>query len=156
MDFSSQNLHVTYTNTAKSTHSTPRRTPTRRSDVPPILAHILPNASVRQLERVTTIAGGDGSHHRRQESIGALQFGRSEVCPRWKRSASGLGSGPVPTTYKRPTGFGLEPLVSVRPAALPPWRGTRLGFLVQSQRCRATSMVKNATYAYARSRRRLR
>ena len=54
---------------------------TRVSEVfsPPIQAHFIPQTTVRDLERISTIVGGDFYHNSIQESICHLNFAGSEV-----------------------------------------------------------------------------
>ena len=49
------------------------------SDVPTVLPHLLPDATVWQLEAVATMVHGNCHHYRVEQTEGALQLGCSEV-----------------------------------------------------------------------------
>ena len=79
LGFLAQNLHTTQSNPAKSTLLRTRPDCGSHSDLPPIFAHSLADASVGQGEVVATILVTDQGHNRGEEAIGALQLVCSEI-----------------------------------------------------------------------------
>ena len=115
LGFLAQNLHTTQSNPAKSTLLRTRPDCGSHSDLPPIFAHSLADASVGQGEVVATILVTDQGHNRGEEAIGALQLVCSEIL---------VPSGPD----GRPElceSLGHECRRALATAS--PFRGTRLG-----------------------------
>lgn len=82
LGFLAQNLHTTQSNPAKSTLLRTRPDCGSHSDLPPIFAHSLADASVGQGEVVATILVTDQGHNRGEEAIGLMALAQP-ACSRY-------------------------------------------------------------------------